>query len=118
MAALKSDHKILGEKIKAQREKRGFMLRDLAAKVGVSVSLLSQIETGRTSPSVATLKKISDELGTTIGTSFGEIPSTESGPLMKRKNMKVHSHLAKGLRVYFLANPDKNNENGGTLVTL
>jgi len=95
----------LGRIIKGYREKRGLMLRDLAAKLGISASSLSQIENGKTSPSVSTLKRISDELGTSIGALFGEVASTNFEPLMKKKNIKVHRHVVRGVGLYFLSNP-------------
>jgi transcriptional regulator with XRE-family HTH domain len=94
----------LGKNIKGYRERRGLMLRDLAAKLGISASLLSQIENGKTSPSVSTLKRISDELGTSIGALFGEVASTDYEPLMKKKNIKFHRHVARGVGLYFLSN--------------
>ena len=44
------------------RKRRGLTLGDLAARVGVTVSHLSQIERGKRSPSVCLLKKLSEEL--------------------------------------------------------
>ena len=35
-----------GEKIRAQREKRGMLLRELAAKIDVDTALLSKVERG------------------------------------------------------------------------
>ena len=44
------------------REERGIGLRELGRRLGVSASALSQIETGRTRPSVMTLYSIVSEL--------------------------------------------------------
>jgi transcriptional regulator with XRE-family HTH domain/quercetin dioxygenase-like cupin family protein len=43
------------EHIRAARKSRGMSLRELARRVGVSASLLSQIENGHSDPSVSTL---------------------------------------------------------------
>ena len=51
--------KIIGVNIKRAREEKGDTLRELAKKLNVSASFLSQIETGKASPSLATLKNIS-----------------------------------------------------------
>jgi len=51
-----------GEKIRKIREKKGVTLKDIAAKIGVSESLLSQIERNRVSPSIDTLFAIADVL--------------------------------------------------------
>ncbi|MGM0508947.1 MAG: helix-turn-helix domain-containing protein [Fusobacteriota bacterium] len=51
-----------GEKIKERRRTEGYSLRVLAKKVGLSASFLSQIEQGKTSPSIENLKKIANAL--------------------------------------------------------
>jgi len=45
----------LGPRLRAAREAQGMSLRSLASAIGVSPSLLSQVETGKTKPSVSTL---------------------------------------------------------------
>jgi transcriptional regulator with XRE-family HTH domain len=52
----------LGPQIRRERQRVGISLRELARRVGVSASLLSQVETGRTHPSVSTLYAIVSEL--------------------------------------------------------
>jgi len=56
----------VGERIRAERTKRGVSLRSLARGVGVSASLISQIETGKCQPSVSTLYAITTTLGVSI----------------------------------------------------
>ncbi len=51
-----------GEKIKKVRERQKLTLKSLSEKIGVSSSLLSQIENNRVSPSLDTLIAITDEL--------------------------------------------------------
>ena len=45
---------------------RGLSLRGLAERLGVSPSLISQVETGRAKPSVSTLYAIVTELGISL----------------------------------------------------
>ncbi|MGI6330420.1 MAG: helix-turn-helix domain-containing protein [Zhaonellaceae bacterium] len=52
----------VGKKIRALRKKKGLSLQDLASKLNLSVSYLSQLENGRTNISVALLKDIADIL--------------------------------------------------------
>ncbi|WP_300331988.1 cupin domain-containing protein [Fusobacterium sp.] len=52
----------IGEKIKKHRAEKGFSLRELAKKVELSASFLSQIEQGKASPSIENLKKIANNL--------------------------------------------------------
>jgi transcriptional regulator with XRE-family HTH domain len=52
----------LGKKIEDLRRKRGITSRELAADVQVTSSLISQIEHGKTSPSLDTLRRIAKAL--------------------------------------------------------
>ncbi|QZY50724.1 helix-turn-helix domain-containing protein [Leucobacter tenebrionis] len=52
----------IGARLREAREARGMSLRALASSIGVSPSLLSQIETGKTKPSVSTLYSLVSEL--------------------------------------------------------
>src|SRR6188472_1158544 len=52
----------LGTRLRAERERRGLTLRELARRLEASPSLVSQIETGKTQPSVRTLYAIVSEL--------------------------------------------------------
>ena len=68
----------LGAAIRATREARGLSLRELARRIEVSPSFVSQIELGKANPSVATLYALVGVLGTTlddlIGDPDGEAP--------------------------------------------
>ena len=48
----------LGSQLRSLRAKRGMSLRALAAEVDVTASFLSQVERGRCSPSLATLRQL------------------------------------------------------------
>jgi transcriptional regulator with XRE-family HTH domain len=56
----------MGERLRAARQARGLTLRELAIRLGVSPSMISQIETGRASPSVSTLYAIANELDVSL----------------------------------------------------
>ena len=60
------EHPPIGDRLRESRQERGWSLRDLAVRLGVSPSLISQIETGRARPSVNTLYAIADELGVSL----------------------------------------------------
>lgn len=60
----------LGPRLRGAREKAGVSVRGLARKVGVSASLVSQIEHGHVMPSVGTLYAISNELGLLVDDLF------------------------------------------------
>lgn len=57
------DPETLGTKLREERLRQNIALRELARRVGVSPSLISQIERGLVSPSVGTLWSMATELG-------------------------------------------------------
>ncbi|MFJ4200302.1 helix-turn-helix domain-containing protein [Streptomyces sviceus] len=60
----------VGVRIRQARLERGLGLRALAREVGVSASLVSQIETGKSQPSVSTLYAITTALGISVESLF------------------------------------------------
>jgi transcriptional regulator with XRE-family HTH domain/mannose-6-phosphate isomerase-like protein (cupin superfamily) len=70
----------LGASIRSLRKLKGLKLRDLAAHVGCSESLLSKIETGATTPSLHVLGGIAACLQVNVGLLFSpdELPSLVS----------------------------------------
>jgi transcriptional regulator with XRE-family HTH domain len=62
----------VGSRLREERERRGISLRELARRVGVSPSLVSQIELDRVNPSVSTLYALVTELGMTMSDVFGD----------------------------------------------
>ena len=61
----------LGQSIRDLREQRGLSLRELARRVSVSPSFVSQIELGKANPSVGTLYSLLSVLGTTLDDLIG-----------------------------------------------
>jgi transcriptional regulator with XRE-family HTH domain len=78
-------YKELSRRLRAERERAGLTLRALAARLDISPSALSQIETGRTRPSVGSLNAITTELGVSLDSLFepadgsGEVRSARRG---------------------------------------
>jgi transcriptional regulator with XRE-family HTH domain len=56
----------IGDRLRQARLARGLSLRKLAQVLGVSPSLISQVETGRAKPSVNTLYALATELGISL----------------------------------------------------
>lgn len=56
----------LGERLRKLREAQGLTQVKLAAQVGISDSLIAQIETGKVQPSLNTLEKLADTFGVAI----------------------------------------------------
>ena len=67
-------HVALGERLREERKGRGISLRELARRLDVSPSLVSQIETGKIQPSVRTLYAMVSELGVSLDDVFGSDP--------------------------------------------
>src|SRR5215213_1227508 len=67
-----ADASKVGARLRAAREGLGISLRELARRVGVSPSLVSQIELDRVNPSVSTLYALVTELGMTMSDVFGD----------------------------------------------
>jgi transcriptional regulator with XRE-family HTH domain/quercetin dioxygenase-like cupin family protein len=76
----------IGGRLREERTRRGVSVRGLARDIGVSASLISQIETNKSSPSVSTLYAITTALGISIEDLFGGGPAdvrdgdAEAGP--------------------------------------
>src|SRR2546423_3706375 len=60
----------LGKRLRQERDGLGLSLRELARRLDVSPSLVSQIETGKVQPSVRTLYAMVSELGVSLDDVF------------------------------------------------
>jgi transcriptional regulator with XRE-family HTH domain len=79
------DYPEMGLHLREARRSRRLSLRDLAERLGVSPSLISQIETGRANPSVSTLYAIAAELDVSLDELlFNDRRSFSSGPAPAR----------------------------------
>lgn len=56
----------MGDRLRTARRSQGLSLRALADRLGISPSLISQVETGRAKPSVNTLYALATELGVSL----------------------------------------------------
>jgi transcriptional regulator with XRE-family HTH domain len=89
----------IGPRLRARREKLGLSLRELARRVGVSASLISQIERDKVNPSVGTLYSLVRELGLDMGDLFSSsapslavvtaMPGTIPAPLVTPEERAV-----------------------------
>lgn len=57
---------LVGRSLREERLRQGLSLRDLSRKVNVSASFVSQVETGKAQPSVATLYQLANALGLSL----------------------------------------------------
>jgi transcriptional regulator with XRE-family HTH domain len=69
----------LGARLKRARQRSGLALREVARQLGVSASFVSQMENGKSTPSVATLYSMAQLLGVSIDELFSG-DEAEPGP--------------------------------------
>lgn len=100
----------IGERIKRKREMLGLHLNELASKVGISSSALSQIEKSKSFPSIFTLKSIADNLFTSIGELVGENESLGNNPIVPKKEMKFIDQNKSGTLLYLLSQHDASKQ--------
>lgn len=106
----------IGPRLLAARREAGLTVRSLAAEIGVSAALISQIETGRTQPSVTTLYALVDRLGISLdwltglgpdGRRSGEPPDADLGgtPPVRRAVAHPVLQIANGVRWELVSSP-------------
>jgi transcriptional regulator with XRE-family HTH domain len=94
----------VGQRLRAERESHGVSLRELARRLAISPSALSQIETGRSRPSVGTLYAIVSELGLSLDELFGsgraaaDAGPDEAGSVVQRLDERKGIDLESGVR--------------------
>jgi transcriptional regulator with XRE-family HTH domain len=69
---------VIGGRVASLRQMRGLRVSELARAAGISASLVSQIERGRTQPSVSTLFSISEALQVPVDSFFRGGPEPAS----------------------------------------
>jgi transcriptional regulator with XRE-family HTH domain len=88
-----------GTRIRERRQALGLSLRDLGSRVGVSASMLSQVENGRCRASVATLYKLVSELGMTLDDLFDDADPAPVGATGGARSTQPTPVLSPGERV-------------------
>jgi transcriptional regulator with XRE-family HTH domain len=97
----------LGHNIRVARKAQNVTLRELARRVGISASALSQIETGKTRPTVKTAHEIAHRLGVTLSDLSAGAPdprgaddgtATGSSPSQAGHGRLAHDGLVAHLR--------------------
>src|SRR6476620_840269 len=72
----------IGARLGDLRREHRYSIRRLADRAGVSASLISDVERGKVEPSISTLKRLADALGTTLTYFFSE-PAQQSGRVVR-----------------------------------
>lgn len=100
----------IGERIKRRRETLSLQLNDLARKVGISSSALSQIEKAKSYPSILTLKLIAENLQTTVGDLIGENESLFNNPVNRKDENELIQKNISGAGLFTLSQKDLSKQ--------
>ena len=92
--------KQIANKIRQIRKGKGLTLSQLGEETGLSKALLSRIENNQTSPPIATLSKISQGLGVSIGIFFEEEEKDEKAFVVTRRKERKQV-VSRGTRIGF-----------------
>jgi len=88
---------LLADRIKLEREARGWSLADLAARSGVSKAMISKVERSEASPTAALLGHLSGAFGLTLSTLLARAEGATSR-LARAKAQAVWTDPATGFR--------------------
>ncbi|MGI6553308.1 MAG: cupin domain-containing protein [Clostridia bacterium] len=98
---------MLGDKIRAKRVEKNLSLKDLAEKVSLTASFLSQVERNLAEPSITSLRKIAEALEVPIF--YFLLDDEHSSPVVRKNERKIlkfpESHV-----VFELLSPDLNRQ--------
>lgn len=93
----------LGERIRKRREHLEIPMNVLAKGIGITPSMLSQIENAKAFPSLHTIKHIADYLNTSVGALIGENDTFASNPVISWDEKKFVKRNENGATLYLLA---------------
>lgn len=79
----------IGARLRAARQARGMSLRKVAQELGVSASLISQVETGKSQPSVATLYALANLLAVSVDDLLGLQPTNGSSAVQQSSLLEL-----------------------------
>jgi transcriptional regulator with XRE-family HTH domain len=101
--------KLLGRRIRRIRQEKSLTLKQIEAKVGVSATHISEIERGKTSPTIGALEKISAALEIPPSQLI-DIPPLQELKVQKRGQARSLVMNDGAIRIEPLTNRDANSE--------
>ncbi len=75
--------KAIGRQVRRYRKQLGLTITDMCARTGLSAGMLSKIENGNTSPSLATLRSLSTALNVPVTALFREFEEQRDATFVK-----------------------------------
>jgi transcriptional regulator with XRE-family HTH domain len=99
----------IGPKIRKIRLQKKLKLKDVAKETGLSISLISQVENNNTSPSLSTLIKLANYLGTDTSFFLEKNEKKKSATVCHKKDRKLWT--SNDNKIFFeLLNPSLRNK--------
>ena len=80
----RGDFRWIGHRIRRLRSAAGLSLRDVSSRSGISVSMLSQLETGRVVPSLMTLYTVTESFGVHFSDLLSDQRIAQSDALVRK----------------------------------
>jgi transcriptional regulator with XRE-family HTH domain len=99
----------VGERLRAIRRSRRCTLRTVATRSGLSESFLSQVERGRSSASIASLRRIADALGVSIADLF-DLDGVPGPRVLRREERPALAFGVLGRKLLLTPRPLQNLE--------
>lgn len=96
----------VGRRLRVLRGRSHLSLRELSRRSGVAVSFLSRLEAGRSSATLATLRKVLLALGTDLGPFFADALPVPAGCVIRRKEMRLVADRGRQYTFVLPARPD------------
>lgn len=97
----------VGIRLRELRKQYGFSQRELAKQAGVTNGTISQIELGRASPSVGSLKRILDCMGVSLATFFTQDTTPAGQVFYQRGELPNLGNEQIALRLVGSAQPER-----------
>ena len=96
MAAAATLARTLGARLREERNRVGMSLRELGAASGLSTTTVHQIESGRGSPSLATLQALASTLGVPLGALFESQATEEAAAILLPAGDRPRASVPRG----------------------
>lgn len=107
----------LGEAIRRLRDNQRLSVRTLARNCGFSASFISQVELNQASPSLSSLERIANGLGTTIGQLFVTAAPAAPAPIKASHRPMLQSEWSRA-QIESLSHPSVTSKLEALLITL
>lgn len=93
------DAEQIGRRLRGIRQAKGISARDLAERAGVTAAYLSRLENGKVSPTVASLTRVMQALGESVGALFGQSAGGEGPVVRAAERQLVRTHGVEDYRI-------------------